>query len=410
MERHVDTIVVGGGQAGLSASWYLNRSGREHLVLDRGRVGDTWRRRWDSFCLVTPNRLCRLPGFPYDGDEPDGFMLRDQIVDYVTRFAASFDPPYCDGVEVRRVSASAGPGRFRLDTSVGLFSADNLIVAAGTHQHPKIPAWGGGLPAGVARLHSQDYRSPDDLPDGAVLVVGSGQSGCQLAEDLLGAGRTVHLCVGNAGRVPRRYRGRDILDWEVATGRFDLPVDRHPKGRAVRFRAHPHLSGRDGGHTIDLRRLALDGVRLHSRVLDIEGAAVRFAGGLAETLDQIDRTCREILDGIDGFIAENGLDAPEDDARPADWQPPPEALSLDLREAGIASVLFATGFRFDFSWIDLPVFDASGYPRYDRGVTEIPGLYFVGLHWLHTQGSGLFYQVGRDAGHVVDHLCGHAAS
>jgi len=404
MASFIDTIVVGGGQAGLAVSWQLKKAGREHIVLDRGRIGDTWRGRWDSFCLVTPNHLCRLPGFPYDGDDPHGFMGRDEIVAYIERYAASFDPPIRSGVEVRRISKADGPGRFDLDTSDGGYRATNLIVTVGTHQHPKAPSWRRDLPDGVLGLHTRDYRNPAQLPEGAVLVVGSGQSGCQVADDLMRDGRETHLCVGRAGRLPRRYRGRDILDWDLATGHLETPVDQHPKGEAVRFRAHPHLTGRDGGRTIDLRRMALDGVRLHGKALGVEGGRLRIAGDLAETLDEVDRYCQAEMDGIDTFIAETGLDAPPEAIRPVDWRPEPEAPFLDLIAAGVSTVIFATGFRFDFSWIDLPVFDQRGYPRYRRGVTEAPGLYFCGLHWMHTQGSGLFFGVGRDAEHVVGHL------
>ena len=405
MSEYIDTIVVGGGQAGLSVSWHLKQVGREHLVLDRGKIGDTWRQRWDSFCLVTPNWCCQLPGFPYDGDEPEGFMLRDQIVAYVERFATSFEPPYRGGVEVRRVGPSSDGGRFSLDTSEGVLGADNVIIAVGTHQKPSVPAWGNKLADDIVRLHTHDYWNPAQLPDGAVLVVGSGQSGCQVVEDLLGTGREVHLCVGSAGRLPRRYRGRDIVQWLDATGFTEMPVDEHPDGRAIRFKPQSQLSGRDGGRTIDLRRLALDGVRLHGRLMDAEGYQVRFADDLAENLDAIDKACRERLARIDEYIAKSGTEAPESDLEPVDWRPAPQPATLDLRQAGIGSVIYGTGFRFDFGWIDLPVFDERGYPRYERGVTEVPGLYFAGLHWLHTWGSGLFYQVGRDAEYVVDHLC-----
>ena len=405
MGQHIDTIVVGGGQAGLSVSWHLKRKGREHVVLDRGRIGDPWRQRWDSFCLVTPNGFCQLPGFPYDGDEPNGFMLRDEIVAYVERFAKSFEPPHRGGVEVRRVEPSSNGGRFSLDTSEGVLGTDNVIIAVGTHQQPNLPAWSGKLAEDIVQLHTHDYRNPAQLPDGAILMVGSGQSGCQVVEDLLGTGREVHLCVGSAGRLPRRYRGRDILEWEDITGHYETPVDEHPAGRAVRFKPHPHLSGRDGGRTIDLRRLALDGVKLHGRLLDAEGYQVRFADDLAENLDAIDEACREGLAKIDEYIAKNGIDAPENDLEPVDWQPVPQPATLDLKQAGIGSLIYGTGFRFDFGWIDLPLFDERRYPRYERGVTEVPGLYFVGLHWQHTAGSGLFYQVGRDAEYVVDHVC-----
>jgi putative flavoprotein involved in K+ transport len=404
MSQEIDTIVVGGGQAGLSVSWHLKQLGREHLVLDRGKIGDTWRRRWDSFCLVTPNSYCQLPGFPYDGAEPEGFMLRDEIVAYVERFAASFEPPYREGVEVHRVASAGDEGLFSLETSQGEFVANNVIVSIGTHQHPNVPSWASKLAGDILQLHTRDYRRPAQLPDGAVLVVGSGQSGCQVAEDLLAAGREVHLCVGNAGRIPRRYRGRDIIHWLVDAGRYEVPVDEHPKGRAVRYEAHEHLSGRGGGRTIDLRRLALEGAKLHGRVTDAKDHQVDLSKDLGDTLDAIDEECRETLAGIDAYIAESGAAAPQNDLETFDWQPGPQPGLLDLRQAGVTSVIYATGFHFDFSWIDLPVFGERGYPRYERGVTELPGLYFVGLHWQHTSGSGLFYQVGRDAKYVVDHL------
>ena len=405
MSQNIDTIVVGGGQAGLSVSWHLKQVGREHLVFDRGKIGDTWRQRWDSFCLVTPNYFCQLPGFPYDGDEPEGFMLRDEIVAYIERFAKSFDSPYRGGVEVRWVGSSRDKERYILDTSEGEFETNNVIISAGTHQHPNFPAWGDKLADDILQLHTCDYRNPAQLPDGAALVVGSGQSGCQVVEDLLGAGREVHLCVGKAGRIPRRYRGRDIIHWLVDAGRYEVPVDEHPDGRAIRFKPHEHLSGRNGGRTIDLRRLARDGVELHGRLVDAEGYQVRFADDLAEMLDTIDEDCRETLALIDDYIAKSGAAAPEGVLEAVDWQPIPEPAVLDLRQAGISSVIYGTGFHFDFGWIDLPIFDERGYPRYERGVTELPGIYFVGLHWEHTSGSGLFYQVGRDAKYLVDHLC-----
>ena len=231
-------------------------------------------------------------------------MVRDQIVEYVERFARSFEPPYKSGVEVKHVALSNDEGRFFLDTSGGDLRADHLIIAVGTHQHPKIPDWANMLPTDIVQLHSQYYQNPAQLPAGATLVVGSGQSGCQIVEDLLAADREVHLCVGSAGRLPRRYRGRDILEWDVLTGFSELPVDEHPIGQEVRFKAHSHLTGRDGGHTIDLRQFALDGVRLHGRLLNVDGATVHFTDDLAERLDMIDIKYRENLSEIDDYITQ----------------------------------------------------------------------------------------------------------
>ena len=405
MSQHTDTIIVGGGQAGLSVSWHLKQASREHLILDRGKIGDTWRNRWDSFCLVTPNHNCQLPGYPYNGNDPDGFMLRDEIVTYVEDFAQSFGPPVQSGVEVYKVYRNELQDIFILDTSAGIYEAKNIVICTGTHQHPNIPEWSDGLSPNILQIHTRDYRNPQELPDGAVMVVGSGQSGCQVVEDLLNAGREIHLCVGRAGRLPRRYRGRDIIDWLVDMGKYEVPVDENPEGPSIRFQPHEHLSGRDGGRTIDLRRLAIEGVQLHGRLLEIKGSKARFSVDLAETLVAIDKECAEVLENIDDYIHNNTVKAPQTDIKQFDWQPSSSVESLDFEEAGIETIIYGTGFHYDFSWIDLPIFDDRGYPRYNRGVTEFPGLYFVGLHWQHTAGSGLFYQVGRDAKFVVDHLC-----
>jgi len=404
MVEQVGTIVIGGGQAGLSVSRLLRKHRREHLVLDRGNVGDTWRRRWDSFCLVTPNSFCRLPGFPYHGDDPGGFMQRDEIVAYVEKFADSFDPPLRNGVEVFRVGLSANSSRFKIETSQGTFEAENVIIATGTHQHPKYPPWSSNLTNQISQLHTCDYLNPEQLPEGSVLVVGSGQSGCQVVEDLRYSGRDVYLCVGKAARIPRRYRGRDIIQWAFDAGFQEVLVDDHPLGRAIRFEPHEHLTGRDGGRTINLRQMALDGVKLLGRMVDADGYQVSFADDLEESLDAIDDECEETLSLIDKYITENGIEAPPNDITPLSWRPDSVPKTIDLEQAGISSVIYATGFTYDFSWIDLPIFDDRGYPRYERGVTEIPGLYFVGLHWMHTAGSGLFSQVGRDAEYIVEQI------
>ena len=404
MANHIDTVVIGGGQAGLSVSWYLDKIHREHVVLDRGKPGDTWRNRWDSFCLVTPNRFCRLPGFPYAGNEPNGFMKRDEIIGYVENFANSFETPLQGDTEVHRVSHTADDGKYKIETATGDYLAENIIVATGTHQHPKYPSWRNKLGDSIVQIHSSTYRNPGLLPEGAVLVVGSGQSGCQIVEDLRLAGRETYLCVGKAARIPRRYRGKDIIQWLFDAGFLDMPVDQHPMGLEIRFAPHEHLTGRDGGRTINLRQLALNGVNLLGRLVDADGSQLHIANDLEASLDAIDSECAETLALIDQYIADNEIEAPPDDLVPIDWRPGSIGATLDLQQADISSVIYATGFTYDFSWIDLPIFDARGYPAYERGVTDSPGFYFVGLHWMHTAGSGLFSQVARDSKFVVDHL------
>lgn len=402
MTDATQVIVIGGGQAGLATSYCLKQKGIDHIVLDRGRIGDTWRKRWDSFCLVTTNSLCRLPGHPYDGDDPGGFMGRDDIVRYVERYAAKFEPPFHGGVEVARLGRD--DDGFVVTTSEGEFRAPKVVVATGTHQHPRTPPCAADLDSSITQLHSSAYRNADGLPRGAILVVGSGQSGCQIVEDLELAGRTVHLAVGKAGRVPRRYRGKDVTLWAERLGLVNLPIHDHPKGEAVRFGPNPHVSGRDGGHTTDLRDFARRGIRLHGHVTGFQGTRAALAPDLAANLDAADEACREITGVIDKIIEAKGIAADPPDLEVHDWQPGPPQTELDLAEAGISTVIWATGFRYDFGWVDLPVFDDRGYPRYERGVTELPGLYFVGLHWMYTQGSGLFYGVGRDAEHIVEHM------
>jgi putative flavoprotein involved in K+ transport len=404
MPERIDTVVIGGGQAGLCASHELARHGREHVVLERGRVGERWRRgSWDSFRLVTPSWAVRLPGVPPPGD-PHGFLHRDQVIGLLERFAAYVDPPLREGVEVEAVEPGLG-ARFRVVTSAGPIDAQRVVVAAGTFQRAKLPDGAGQLPPGPAQLHARDYRRPDDLPDGPVLVVGSGQSGTQIADELRRTGREVYLSVSRAGRVPRRYRGRDVFAWAELVGWLDRTVDRLDDP-SERFAPNPAVSGRDGGLDMNLHALARDGVTLLGRYRGVEGGRVRFADDLHERLAQIDQEVARLKAGIDAFVEERELavvpapaDAPPDHGFHQD--PPTE---LDLDEAGIAAVLWATGYGWDFGWIDAPVRDRVGYPVQTRGISSVPGLAFLGLHWMHTLGSGLLYGVASDARHVVGRL------
>ncbi len=408
---HYRVVIIGGGQAGLSMSYHLVQHGVDHLVLERDRVGYEWReRRWDSFCLVTPNWQCQLPGFPYTGSDPDGFMRRDEVVRYLRAYVDSFAPPLVEGVEVTRLRRER-TGGFRLATNAGTVTADQVVVATGPYQLPAAPPEAGRLPDSVAQLHSSQYRGAAHVPDGAVLVVGSGQSGCQIAEDLHLAGRKVHLSVGTAPRVARRYRGLDVVAWLDRMGYYDKAVDELGDAEAIRLRANHYVTGRDGGRDIDLRALARGGMRLHGRLHSLLGGRLHFAADLARNLDHADAVSESIKDSIDQFIAGHGLDAPVERRYRPVWQPPfsPAArdLTLDLTAAGIRTVIWCTGFGRDYRWIEVPVFDGRGYPTHERGVTQHPGLYFLGLPWLHSWGSGRFSAVGRDAWYLTERVLAH---
>ncbi|MGF1535472.1 MAG: MSMEG_0569 family flavin-dependent oxidoreductase [Elainellaceae cyanobacterium] len=404
---HYSVAVVGGGQSGLSVSYCLQTQGIDHVVFEQHKVAHSWRtKRWDTFCLVTPNWQCTLPGYTYDdysGEDPNGFMPREQIVEYVEHYAKSFDSPLREGVTVRRLRKGAN---FELMTSAGEFTADQVVVATGSYHRPKIPAIAERLPADMVQIHSSEYRNPESLPAGAVLVVGSGQSGCQIAEDLHLAGRRVHLAIGSAPRSPRRYRGKDVVEWLDLMGYYDMPIDEHPEKEKVRSKTNHYLTGRDGGREIDLRQFALEGMQLYGRLKDIESASdggqMRFQPNLAENLDQADAVAQSIKRTVNKFIAAQGINEPvEPDYEPV-RQPNPAPKRLDYRAANITSVIWSIGYGMDFSWIDIPVFDGKGYPGHRRGVTDCYGLYFIGLPWLYTWGSGRFSGVARDAQYIAD--------
>ncbi|MEO0536467.1 MAG: MSMEG_0569 family flavin-dependent oxidoreductase [Cyanobacteria bacterium P01_A01_bin.123] len=402
--QHHDVIIVGGGQSGLSMSYCLKERGIEHLVFEKHQIGHAWRnQRWDSFCLVTPNWQCQLPGFSYPGETANGFMVRDDIVQYIEDYARSFQPPVKEGVTVHRVKQE-GRERFHLTTSIGEYTANRVVIATGGYHKPKIPMFSARLPNPILQLHSSQYKNPAMLPEGAVLVVGTGQSGCQIAEDLHLAGKQVHLCVGSAPRSPRRYRGKDVVDWLDQMGYYDLPVDEHPQKETVRHKTNHYLTGRDGGREIDLRQFALEGMQLHGRLTNIEGAQLHFDDTLKQNLDQADAVSNSIKHTIDTFIDQNHISAPPGDRYQPIWEPQDSLSSLDFIAANIKSVIWSIGYHTDFSWIDVPVFDGKGYPGHDRGVTPVKGLYFLGLPWLYTWGSGRFSGVARDARYLADYM------
>ena len=400
----VPVAVVGGGQAGLSISYHLKRHGIDHVVFERKTAMHVWEDgRWDSFCLVTPNWQCDLPGHPYDGPDPDGFMKREDLVGYLARFRQMVDAPLREGVLVLRVARGDG-GAFDVATSAGDFIAGQVVAASGGYTIPIIPRIAERVPPRIVQLHSEQYRNPAALPPGAVLVVGSGQSGAQIAEDLHLAGRTVHLAVGNAPRCARFYRGRDVVAWLADMGYYDMPVDEHPLREGVRDNSNHYVTGRDGGRDIDLRRFAREGMQLYGELAGVDGHAFWFRPTLRASLDAADQTYNRINAGIDRHIAERGIETPPPSVYVPVWEPQVEAASLDLDAASVSAIIWCIGFRPDFGWLDAAVFNGAGHPRHRRGVTSENGLFFLGLPWLHTWGSGRFSAVGRDAGYIAERI------
>lgn len=399
--RHYPVIIVGGGQAGLSMSYYLKQAGIDHLVIEKHTLTHTWRtQRWDAFCLVTPNWQCALPGHPYQGTDPHGFMKRDEIIDYLDGFIRAVDAPALEHTEVRSVKARP-QGGYAVSTTQGVFSADQVVVASGGYHTPIVPRMAERLPASIVQIQSADYRNPEALPEGAVLVVGSGQSGAQIAEDLHLAGRKVILAVGEAPRCARFYRGRDVVDWLADMKYYDLPVTEHPLREGVRDNTNHYVTGRDGGRDIDLRKFAAEGMELYGVLEDYRDGELRFAPSLRQHLDDADATYNRINASIDKFIAEHGIDAPPAGVYEPVWTPPVERTGLDPHAAGIGAIIWCIGFRPDFNWLEVPVFNGRGYPGHGRGVTAQAGLYFLGLPWLHTWGSGRFSGIARDAGYLA---------
>lgn len=405
----IETVVIGAGHAGLLMSWHLQQAGRDHVVLDRREVlGGSWQDRWDGFQLVGPNWTTDLPGYPYEDGDPDGFMTRDEVAGRMRRYADVIDAPVHRGVEVHRLTTDGvGDRRFRLETSAGRILADDVIVATGAFHTPKIPAAAAGFSSRPLQLHAHHYRNPDALPPGGVLIVGSGQTGVQLAEELQEAGRSVVLSVGHCGRAPRRYRGYDFFWWfrQLATRGpavgVPLPsVGQLPDPR-MKFACNPALSGHDGGHETNLRRMASGGIRLAGRFTGANGERATFAEDLADNLRFADGFFDERFQRlIEAFADAAGIEMSPDDREPFHFDPP-EVPELLLVDEGIGTVLWTTGYAPDYRWLDLPILDEAGLPRHVRGVTDVPGLTFIGLLWQHNNASANLLGVFADAEYLV---------
>ena len=396
--EHLEVAVIGAGQAGLAVSHELTLADIEHVVLERGRIGETWRRRWDSFCLVTPNWSVQLPAFPYDGDDPDGFMLRDDIVAHLERYARHFDAPVRESVEVDSARRRPGGG-FVLQTASGALSVAALVLATGAFQRPHRIAGADLLPPRLVQLDAASYRNPDELPTGGVLVVGSGQSGAQIAEELHAAGRRVYLSCGRAPWAPRRWAGRDLFWWLVESGFMEQSAASLPSP-AARLLSNPLATGHDGGHDLDLRRLRAMGVTLTGRFQGVNGGEATFAPDLAESVAWGDARYHEIMDLFRVTAEKRGLPHPQI-ADPEPFDPgAPERLDL----SGFGAVIFTGGFRPEYrSWLPWPdAFDALGFPlQHDGESTTIPGLYFLGVHFLRKRKSSLLMGAGEDAAVVA---------
>ncbi len=402
--QQIDTIVIGAGQAGLAMSHELTQRNVEHAVIERGEIGQSWRNRWESFCLVTPNWSVQLPGFPYDGDDPDGFMPRDDIVSYLERYAAHFGAPVQDNTSIIGIRDGGG-GEIIVETQNGDYSARNLVLATGAFQKPNRPAGASTITGHVKQIGLEDYTSDADLPPGDVLIVGSGQSGCQIAEELNDAGRNVTLACGRAPWGLRRFGGHDIFWWLVQSGFLDVPASELPS--EARLFANILATGHGGGHDLHLRILADSGVSLTGRFIEARNGTAHFADDLAESVAWGDNRYCQLREVFNAAAKKLGLPEPGlPDPEPFDYAAPTE---VDLTDFG--SVIFTGGFRPDFtSWLPWSnAFDDSGFPVHENGSsTVVPGLHFIGIHFLRTRQSALLHGVGKDAEVVADTISGSA--
>jgi putative flavoprotein involved in K+ transport len=405
----LDAIVVGAGWAGLGISQSLTQAGLHHRVLERGRIGETWRtQRWDSFRMNTPNVQTVMPGDRYNGPDPEGVLTRDEFVALLEDFAKRNSLPVEPDTPVTELAPDQGNGVYRLTTTRGTLRARNVVIASGNLNCPLRPVWAAALPRSLRQIDASDYRSAGALHPGAVLVVGSGNSGGQIAEDLALAGQPVFLATGQVGRARRRYRGRDIMIWLVECGVFDVPRKEfiQPSGRIAPRPLFGAL------HTISLQSLSARGVVLLGRFTGVEsGGLLSFADDLEENIRFADEASARMQRQIDEYIARAGIDAPPADSDPAETVasrvPNPPIRSLDLAEHGITTVIWCAGFHGDFRWVRLPsVLDARGQPVHEDGVTNLPGIYFAGLDLATTRKSGTILAIAEEAARLVEHITG----
>lgn len=398
-----DTLIIGAGQAGVAMSEHLSNLDVPHLVLERHRIAERWRsERWDSLVANGPAWHDRFPGLEFDDVDPDAFAPKERIADYFETYAKKFNAPIRTGVEVKKVERNADRPGFTVETSEGVIEANRVVAATGPFQRPAIPPIA-PKDESITQIHSAEYRNPEQLPEGAVLVVGAGSSGVQIADELQRAGKQVYLSVGPHDRPPRAYRNRDFVWWLGVLGEWDAEAMK-PGTEHVTIA----VSGAHGGNTVDFRGLAHQGITLVGRTETFNDGVVTFESDLVENIARGDENYLALLDAADAYIARNGLDLPEEPEARNTFSDPDcltnPVLELDLAEAGVTSIVWATGFTVDYSWLNVNAFDESGKPQHQRGVSSEPGVYFVGLPWLSRRGSTFIWGVWHDAKHIADHI------
>ncbi|WCM53934.1 NAD(P)/FAD-dependent oxidoreductase [Pseudomonas sp. WJP1] len=399
----IDTLIVGAGQAGVAMSEHLSKLGVPHLVLERNRIAERWRTgRWDSLVANGPAWHDRFPGLEFDDISPDGFAPKERVADYFEAYARKFKAPIRTGVEVKKVERNVGRPGFTIETSQGVIEASRVVAATGPFQRPVIPPIA-PQDTQLLQIHSADYRNPGQLPEGAVLVVGAGSSGVQIADELQRSGKQVYLSVGAHDRPPRAYRNRDFCWWLGVLGEWDQAAMK-PGREHVTIA----VSGAQGGRTVDFRGLAHAGMVLVGLTQSFNGSVATFQPNLAENLARGDENYLALLDAADAYIERNGLDLPEEpEARHTFPEPDcvtQPILELDLVKAGVTSIIWATGFAVDYSWLKVDAFDDNGKPQHQRGVSSEAGVYFLGLPWQSRRGSSFIWGVWHDAKYVADHI------
>jgi putative flavoprotein involved in K+ transport len=405
MREHHDTVIIGGGQAGLAMSAVLQQHGREHVVLERRRVGERWRsERWDSLRFQFPNWSLQLPGYTYTGDDPDGFAHYRQILRIIDEYSASTRAPGREHTDVIGLAEDGDSTGFVVSTADGALHTRRVVVATGPFQRPLIPATSQDVSPSVLQTDPTRYRCPADLPAGAVLIVGSGASGCQIADELQHAGRRVYLSVSQHRRAPRRFRGKDIYWWLDKMGRFTQTIDAFPDRQ---WPPSTVVTGVNGGYDVNVRQLAADGIRMVGRIEGASGDILAIEADANQILDEADQAYADFLAAAREYAITQVQEQLADE-QPAEPTRRPAAInevdSLNLARENINAIIWATGYRNDFGWVKVPVFDERGRPAQRRGVTARPGLYFLGLHWMHTFKSGLFSGVGADAEYLAEHI------